>query len=521
MKEKKGILDIAVIDNGHGMIPDMIRASVLWGGTHRHNDRRGFGRFGFGLPSAAVSITREYEVYSKIKNGSWHKVRISLDDIVAGKLTNDRGDVLAPDPTTTALPEFVLEYLDKHNIEITQGTVVILKNPDRLTSGFISPSHFHRKMAEHVGVIYRWILRNCKMYINGQEVSPVDPLFLESNALYFDVKNKLFAEAMEQKVIDFTNKKGELGKIRFRFSYMHPHFQNGPGEIILNSRFPIMKENNHSYFIVTRAGRQIDIIKKPDYPEDKDDATILTYDRNWAVELDFDPILDEEFGITTNKQQVTISERLWTKFASEGIPLMVKSLRKRLQQDKAAIKGDELKAMNAAATSENIMAETEKYVSVGPKNISPEKEEQAARKIKEDAQEKSKQTGKSTEEHERQFQEDAANSPYKVHFEGLEGAPFFRVDFYGPQRRLYINTKHRFFSDIYNSSITDSKFRSSLELLLFVIGNCELESDGEKEIFYKAERPEWSRRLEIALMLLDKVDSTVDAKSAKEEFQSA
>ena len=27
--------DIAVIDDGHGMEPDMIRAAVLWGGTHR------------------------------------------------------------------------------------------------------------------------------------------------------------------------------------------------------------------------------------------------------------------------------------------------------------------------------------------------------------------------------------------------------------------------------------------------------------------------------------------------------
>src|SRR5262245_60392657 len=47
---------LAVIDNGHGMDPIMIRASVLWGGTHRHDDRTGFGRYGYGLPSASVSI---------------------------------------------------------------------------------------------------------------------------------------------------------------------------------------------------------------------------------------------------------------------------------------------------------------------------------------------------------------------------------------------------------------------------------------------------------------------------------
>src|SRR3989442_12572953 len=39
---------VAVIDDGHGMDPLMIRAAVIWGGTHRHNDRSGYGRYGYG-----------------------------------------------------------------------------------------------------------------------------------------------------------------------------------------------------------------------------------------------------------------------------------------------------------------------------------------------------------------------------------------------------------------------------------------------------------------------------------------
>jgi len=61
--------DIAVIDNGHGMLPDMMRAAVVWGGTHRHDDREGLGRYGFGLPSVAVSLTRHYDVYSNVMGG--------------------------------------------------------------------------------------------------------------------------------------------------------------------------------------------------------------------------------------------------------------------------------------------------------------------------------------------------------------------------------------------------------------------------------------------------------------------
>src|SRR5687767_3968012 len=47
---------LAVVDNGVGMIPKMISYAVRWGGTDREDDRTGFGRYGYGLPSSAVSM---------------------------------------------------------------------------------------------------------------------------------------------------------------------------------------------------------------------------------------------------------------------------------------------------------------------------------------------------------------------------------------------------------------------------------------------------------------------------------
>ena len=78
-RQSRDISNVAIIDNGHGMEPDMMRASVTWGGTHRHNDRSGFGRYGFGLPSAAINITRQYGVYSRVKGGEWYSVPINLN----------------------------------------------------------------------------------------------------------------------------------------------------------------------------------------------------------------------------------------------------------------------------------------------------------------------------------------------------------------------------------------------------------------------------------------------------------
>src|SRR5437868_3382613 len=38
-ESQKKLTQIAVLDDGHGMTPDMIQLAMMWGGTHRENDR--------------------------------------------------------------------------------------------------------------------------------------------------------------------------------------------------------------------------------------------------------------------------------------------------------------------------------------------------------------------------------------------------------------------------------------------------------------------------------------------------
>ena len=75
---------LAIIDNGHGMTPAMIRAAVLWGGGTRE-DRRMFGRYGYGLPSSCVSLGKRFTVFSRVVGADeWYAVTIDLDEIAAG-----------------------------------------------------------------------------------------------------------------------------------------------------------------------------------------------------------------------------------------------------------------------------------------------------------------------------------------------------------------------------------------------------------------------------------------------------
>jgi hypothetical protein len=505
------ISSIAVVDDGHGMEPDMIRAAVLWGGTHREDDRRGFGRYGFGLPSAAVSITDHFEVYSRVKGEDWYRVRIDLREICDGKLTNSQGLVIAPKAEKVPLPKIVAAQLGKRTLE--QGTIILLEAPDRLTSGFRKPTTFHSNLMEHLGLVYRGLLNRCAIHVNDKKVDPVDPLFLDPSARFYDVGNNILAEGRDRLVFDVNGHDGKVGQVRLRFSYMPPGFQNGP-EKQLNERFGVMKDNN-AYLIVTRAGRQIDLAMRPHYAGDKYDMTIVNYDRNWAVELDFDPILDEEFGITVNKQQVTISERMWQILEAQGVPLIIeKDLRQRFNKER-----NDKKARDSAdetRTSESIMTEAEKFQ---PKSIdiSAEKEEKANQRLLQDAEKRADEAKRPKEEIVNEILAEANARKYEVRFESLEGAPFFRTQQYGPQKRLFVNTRHRFYSDLYSGAESTARVKTALELLIFAIGSCELEASGDREIFYRQERRLWSDRLDIALELLDRRDSVQDADSARTE----
>src|SRR5207249_4844968 len=62
---------VAVIDDGYGMQPKMVRAALIWGAGTRAAKRSGYGKYGYGLPSASVSQCQRVEVYSKTEGGEW------------------------------------------------------------------------------------------------------------------------------------------------------------------------------------------------------------------------------------------------------------------------------------------------------------------------------------------------------------------------------------------------------------------------------------------------------------------
>lgn len=92
----KKTAQLAIVDNGHCMDPEMIRMAVMWGGTHREGDRASLGRYGYGLPCSSVSLGRRFTVLSQVSGGDLYAVCLDLDGITAGEYTNSQGDIVVP-----------------------------------------------------------------------------------------------------------------------------------------------------------------------------------------------------------------------------------------------------------------------------------------------------------------------------------------------------------------------------------------------------------------------------------------
>ena len=513
---REKITNIAVIDDGHGMFPEMMPIAVKWGGTDRYNERDGLGRFGFGLPTASISVSRVYEVYSKVVGGDWYKIVVDLNEIADRAMKSGGSTSVSYTAIKGQPPAFVKDYIKKNwkKEDLEQGTVVWLKNPDRIDR-FATPQSFQSKILQNIGLTYRHYMPDITFLVNETRVEMVDPLFLNPTCKGYDVGNGHIAEGLDDLVIKVKNNliNGNTieGDIRLRFSIMHPKFQRDKDNNLIKARWSIMKENQ-GYFVVCRAGRQIDVVRESSYPKDEDNSSIVTYDANWVIELDFDPILDELFGITTNKQQADLDQYLWEIFKQNNLPATIKELRKRLDALRTKSKVKEEESKQEKRDSEQIMSEAEKF---DKQDVPPEKKEQADEKLLEDAKEKAKEENKDFDEVKETLESEAANNKFKIEFSELPGAPFYDVKLWGQQIKIVINASHRFYLDIYSQQGTRGK--TAIELLLFVLGKCEIESNGDKELFYQSERFDWSRKLDTRLKLLDKKDPISDKAAFEEE----
>lgn len=526
---------IAIIDDGHGMSKEMIRIAVLWGGSDRLDDREGMGKYGYGLPSSCVSIGQRFTVISKREDmKDWCGVTIDIEEIAKRSpdyIDPKTGRVIAPEAKVTEIPDFVEKYLKGKNVKLATGTIVLIDKIDRLSRSSFKP--LKSFLSLETGVTYRNYLRSTNIFIDGEMVEPVDPLFVTEGYRFYD-ENDLRAEALPSLELKVPNSydSTKIGTIKVRFSYMPYGFisqtkeentnenqeeKELDEEKRLNKRGSVRKRNNGIIFL--RKGRQIDVVDSK-CPWTK----IQNNDRHVGVEVDFTPELDEDFSITTSKQQIVASERLWNILYDNGVYEAIHQMRKRYQKQANEAKH---KKENELLTEpekrdefvEGLMKESARDFEVDkesqPQHVRKEGEENLDKKAKKIAED----TGLPENVVKQELEAQGETKPYKLDYFDQEEGPFYRADQIGGQVVIAINKSHRFYTDLFNSSRTDAFTKNALALLVFVLGHSELRVTDEKRKWYKYERNAWSIKLDTTLETLAKhFTKSVDDQVHDEEM---
>lgn len=268
--------EIVVEDNGVGMSRAELELCLRFGGSSRFNARQSFGRFGMGLPAASLSQARRVEVTSWRNGGHENFVALDVDSIVAGT-----------GPTFVAL----------RGIQRTTGSGcrVHWKQCDRIE--YRRLAWLERSLHRDLGRMYRgFIAAGLSMTINGTTVEAVDPTLLTTK-----VEGVTAQLAFDELRYEMETSQGGTSVITARF-VMLPVQQWHHLDNLTKRRVGIVGNGGVS---ILRAGREI-----ANGWHLMGGKRRENYDDWWRCEIEFDPILDEHFGITINKQAVRPSAAL-------------------------------------------------------------------------------------------------------------------------------------------------------------------------------------------------------------------
>lgn len=453
---------LAVIDNGHGLEPAMMRMAIMWGGTHREDDRAGLGRYGYGLPCASVSLGRRFSIFSSIPGGKLYSVTLDLDALAAGQYTDRTGEIDIPAPELSELPDFVVEHVRSASSGSWQsGTVILIEKLDRLE--WSTAQGLRDNLCRQFGVTYHKLRGEAALFVDKTHVEPIDPLFLTAGFHLHDVDEDR-ANALDPIEIEVRDpESGEKqGRLSLRYAWLPPSFgsidksRDAVG-LNANPRFAILKD--YHGIIFSRNGRLIDVQTRTPW------TTFINNDRYIKVEVEFSASLDEAFGVTTSKQQVTIKPHVWDLLREAGVPKAIEQLRAKVREAKVQRR---IAALSPRPGEHVLSERAMNLVAAGPG-------------------------------HEHQLDFGLPLAQYRLQFEALPGSPFFRVGREGGARTLHINTAHGFYEALYDTPCATAELKAALEILLFCFGDVVLEAGDWSVSGYHRQIHSWSRRLEQAL----------------------
>ena len=523
-------IDAAVYDNGRGMEPNVLKVATSFGGSMNYNNRNGIGRFGMGMKTAALSMSPVMELYSWQERGNIYSMILDVEAI--GKERSNA--VTLPDPTLSTelrgeLAELFTKPMgwpaDPKEQEMlasdvddlaerlgSRGTIVYMPACDRLSSRKARTLGEHA-VGEMARIYRRAISAGLRLYVNNRRVEAFDPTYSMTNARHVKALTSgvpTTSRLVLSRPIDIPvteNDRNRVSQIVAKvfalpieeWSKLDRKTQKNDLRIFDGLAVSILRNDREVF-----AG-----------PLPK--LTTQNSVTNWyRVQIDFPGILDEAFGVASNKQGVRMKDYVLDKIRTE-IGSDITKLNdeiKRFWAEKAS------RIEPAKATASEQRANEVDHVHAKPLSteLTAEEQQQLDANLHGLAV-----TLKRDEESDEQAFERVKNSKYLIDFKHDEYWPFYHVDHKFERIILTINTAHAFFDKLYSplkelarkpaeEALEDSLAPETnrvdegplvaLELLLLSLARAQgvlgIRSDEAKQVFDQLRR-EWSETYRIQL----------------------
>lgn len=269
--------EITVEDNGAGMTKSELEQCLRFGGSSRFDARQSFGRFGMGLPAASLSQARRVEVTAWRNGGVEQTVALDVDAIVAGS-----------EPALVA----------RRGVRSAGGGCgcrVRWVECDRIE--YRRLAWLERSLLRDLGRMYRrFIAGGLIITINGARVEVVDPTLAATK-----LEGASAHLAFDELRYELEGVGGNTSVVTVRFVMLPVHRWHNLDNVT-KRRVGIVGGGGVS---ILRGGREIATGWHLMGAKRREN-----YDDWWRCEIEFDPSLDEHFGITINKQGIRPSATL-------------------------------------------------------------------------------------------------------------------------------------------------------------------------------------------------------------------
>jgi len=517
--------DIAVLDNGTGMTPNVLKVAMAFGGSLNFNSRLGIGRYGMGMKTAALSISPFVEFYSWKETGAFYN--ISLDVEAIGRERSN--SIMVPDPELLDdLPEDLATIFqrpisvprDRNQQELlagvddslkdalgTSGTIVFMQNCDRLSFATANSlvDHATKEMAR---IYRRAISEGLRLFVNNRQVVAFDPTYSMTCARHGEYLNEVNAKVSKQVIAkllsvpihDSTD--SQTAKIKVALYKLPIEEWYGLPQKILKNNLHLFNGQTVS---ILRNGREL-------YADRMADLTTHHGTTHWfRVQIEFPGILDEAFGVAANKQGVRL--KAYVKDAiKKGIGEDIKTVRNEIRRFQSMQRANARVSRPLTSEHKATLADPHHPRSLELTDSEAEKNEENLRTLATTCK-------RSNESDEDAFQR-VKTSRYLIKYVYDKYWPFYRAEHQCGRVILSINTAHPFFSELYDplrkletieqDSEDEEHEREysgplvALELLLLSLARAQsalsLENQNASQTLETFQR-EWSEALRIQLTM--------------------